>query len=137
MARLTDTNMTPAERAAFSHLQAAVGFASKVYFGRDAVVNGGVFQRIVEDDTHILYALAVQDAGAQHGKGGVREFRLLIAPVPVTLGNGTREAAQPRRRRAAPTTARTMSHAARARISAGMKAMYAKRRAAKEVKHVS
>lgn len=124
MARLTDTNMTPAERTAFGRLQAAVGFASKVYFGRDAAVNGGLLQRVVDDDTHILYALAIADAG-QHGKKGVREFRLLIAPVPVKLANGTREAV-PRQR---PTKGR-MSAAARARISDGMKAMYAKRRAA-------
>ena len=110
-------------RATFGRLQAAVGFASKVYFGRDAAVNGGLLQRVVEDDTHILYALAVADAGT-HGKHGIREFRLIIAPVPVKLANGTRPPKKP-----AVYTKGPMSAAHKAAIKAGMKKRWAKLRA--------
>lgn len=125
MGRLTADNMTPAERAAFTRLQQAVGFAPKVYFGRDNG-NDALLDRIREEGVTTIYAIAV-NGGGQKGKKGVREFRLLLAPVPVTLANGTRDAARPKPR-PHPKGARTWNKAERARISDGVKAAWAKRR---------
>lgn len=126
MARLTDTNMTPAERAAFLRLQRAVGFSPKVLFGRDIGTNDPILQRVLEKGPRVLYALAVNGTG-QMAKKGVREFRLLVTPVPVTLANGTKEAARPKPRRAPDSF--TRSKAQRARIAAAVKKSWETRRA--------
>src|SRR5947209_6297053 len=122
MARLTDTNMTPAERRVFANLQRSVGYSPKVLYGRDLATNDAILQRILEKGPTVLYAIAVNGSG-QMAKKGVREFRLLVAPVPVPakLANGTREAVKKPRYTKGP-----MSAAHKAHIKAGMKKHFAK-----------
>lgn len=126
MARLTDTNMSAAERTALAHLQHAVGFAPKIVFGRDRATNSHILQRLLAEGTPLVYAIAEHDSTGNR-KGGVREFRLLVAPVHVKLANGTRPAAKARRPKAAHAFTRTKAQ--RARISAAVKKSWETRRA--------
>ena len=81
MARLTETNMSAAERKAFHELVRAVGFAPKIIFGRDANTHNHLLARLVEEGTATLYAVAARDSAEQMQNGNVREYRLLVAPV--------------------------------------------------------
>src|SRR2546430_1335718 len=92
MPRLTESTITPAERKALKRLHEVLGFSPKVLFGRDRG-NDFFFRRLLDPGTSLVYALAVNGNG-QKAKKGVREFRLLVAPVKVgATKNGTHESA--------------------------------------------
>jgi len=78
MARLTETNMSAAERTAFLRLMHAVGFAPKVMYGRDRSSTNHLIARLTTNGESVLYALAIN---GQPRNDDVQEYRLLIAPV--------------------------------------------------------
>jgi len=81
MARLTEHNMSPAERGAFQRLVQAVGFTPKVMFGRDKASNNHLLARVAADgdeERSVIYAIAMN---GEPTRNNVREYRLLVTPI--------------------------------------------------------